>query len=455
MNTKVTGLNSALSTSPNSESRSPIPALPPQLFRFGALLAAMVLTGLAMSSPIGQRTVISFGLLGIIFALLVWKPDTGLIFILVFSAFIGGMRRALIPFWDYSPNDPFLIVVPLALTLCLSMFLMQRRITLDTLLSKRLRWLFLWMSLEIVNPLQGSPVVGVAGALFYLVPLMWFFLGRQIGNPAMINRIFRCTLIIAVLGGLYGLKQTWFGFADVEMQWMALTKFGQKLGTVPRPFSFFTNGGEYAVFCSLGIVTCWAAWLHGKRVALAPVPLLLLALIMTSYRSALLAMLLACSAVWAVYGRNPRLWMLRGSLALVIGIAGTIWSLQQAKDADAGGSSNLYLSYQTKGLTDVAHSSAGNHQQLVVNGVSGSFTAPLGHGLGYTTLAAVKYGGEQGNTEFDISNMFVTLGPSGGIFYLVIMGTTFKTLFQYWRRTRQMTALILVGVAFELPGTLA
>jgi len=42
--------------------------------------------------------------------------------------------------------------------------------------------------IEVFNPLQGSLFVGLAGALFMFVPLLWFYFGQSV-NEEFISKI--------------------------------------------------------------------------------------------------------------------------------------------------------------------------------------------------------------------------------------------------------------------------
>ena len=312
------------------------------------------------------------------------------------------------------------------------------------------------MALEIINPAQGGLAVGIAGALFYIVPLFWYFLGTALGSPALLRRLFGVVVFMAVLGTLYAFYQTAFGFSDAELQWMKLSGMGAlNVGSTVRALSFFTSPAEYVTFDGIAIALLWAAFLRGYRVALLLTPLFIVAIFLESIRGRLIGSLSACAGLWAIQGRRISTWMPRAILAAVIAAAGMVWSLQQVQQVQFSDQTQALISHETNGILnagDASQSTAGVHSAMMLGGIEQGFTQPLGQGLGSTTLAAAKFSNVGGNTEVDYSNMFVSLGCTGGLLYLVIVLVIFALALTSWQRDRSLETLGVLGILFALFG---
>jgi len=415
-------------------------------------VAAWVLFG----SQDGQRDILTVTIFGSLFMLIAYSPAVGFPALLVFLSFLGGVRRWLIPVFGWPQNDPLLLVAPLIAILFFINLLPTRRLPTVKGLPRLLNILLALMILEIVNPLQGGIAVGIAGALFYVVPVMWFYLGRLNATPALLQRLFSVTIAISILAAIYGLYQNWFGFSASEEEWVKITHLqALHVGKGVRAFAFFTFPAEYDFFLCLGIVLLWVAFLRRKYLALLPIPLLGLAVFFASGRGPVVSTLATCVALWAIQGRSLKAWLPRGALALVLAVAGLVLSLQQAQQIQFSSQTQALVSHQTNGLLDPTNaktSTAGVHSGMILGGFASGFKTPIGAGLGATTIAAQKFGAGEGSTELDMSNMFVSLGFIGGFLYLAIVGLILVTAVRYWHQARSGVALGIVGILFLLFG---
>lgn len=404
----------------------------------------------------GQRELLTVTIFGCLMMLISYSPKVGFPALLVYLAFLGGVRRWLIPIFGWPQTDPLLLVAPLIAILFFLNLLPTRRLPTAKGLPRMLNILMVLMIMEIVNPLQGGIAVGIAGALFYVVPIIWFYLGRMNATPELLKRLFLVTVGISILAAVYGLYQTWFGYLPSEEEWVKLTHMqALHVGGGNRAFAFFTFAAEYDFFLCIGIVLLWAAFLRGKYIALAPIPLLGLAVFFESGRGPVVSTLATCVALWAIQGRTLKVWLPRGALALVLAVGGLVLSLQQAQQMQFSSQTQALVDHQTGGLLDPTNtkkSTAGIHASMVVNGFAEGFKTPIGKGLGATTIAAQKFGAGEGSTEIDLSNMFVSLGLVGGFLYLGIVGLIFITAVRYWHQARTGVALAIVGLLFLMFG---
>src|SRR5579862_1381177 len=238
----------------------------------------------------------------------------------IYLAIMGGMRRNLIPFLGEQPKDPLLIVVPLVALLLGIGIVFSRRVPYKSRHDRLLLFLIVFMTAEIFNPNQGPLLVGVAGSLFYIVPVIWYYIGREMGTERTTRWVLYTVLAMGILGALYGIKQGIYGLTPAEQQWLTTSAYSSVYisGTELRPFSFFSSTVEYSSFLTLAIMVAWALTIQGRRVAFLAVPLLCWALFYTGIRAPIVVTLASCVLLWAVQGRTISSWIPRGALAIVL-----------------------------------------------------------------------------------------------------------------------------------------
>lgn len=398
------------------------------------------------------RTVLALIAFVILFGLLRARPFVGAVATLAYLALIGGVRRWLIPIFGYAGNDPLLLVVPvLSIVSAMTLGNASGRQRPEGL-TKLTRWLLGLMLLQAFNPLQGGIGVGLGGIIFYVVPVLWFFIGRKYSTPGGVRWFLRTIVILGICAAGYGLYQTWFGFNAGEMAWLNEMKAKDsyqalQVGVI-RAFSFFTSASEYACFLGIAFVILWAALLQGSWTAIIPLPLIGLALFLESSRGIIILTLFSCCVIWAVQGRSRPAWLARGAVALIVGFSGLGWSLTHLEDAEFDERISSLIEHQADGLSDPfgEKSTGAGHVDRIQDGIWYGISHPWGAGLGATTIAAGKFGGSDLGTEGDLSNLFVSLGVVGGVLYAAVIFTALKTAFEFWRLTRNWISLSIIGI---------
>lgn len=385
------------------------------------------------------------------------EARAAIVLVMVFLALLGDLRRLASSLWGFPSLDPFHLVGPALVGFLLVGVVMGRRLSVDTGLSKLIVALIAVMVIQIFNPLQGGVVVGVMGALFYLVPLLWFWLGKAYGSGPFLESIaFRVVLPVAVLAAFLGMYQVFFGFLPFEEKWIQRVGYSALwVGETIRPFSFFTSAAEYASFLGLAMSYIWSAWLQRRSWTMILFPFLALALFLESGRGAIVSLCVSLAVLWALQGR-VRLWAPRLLVALLFAALGLYQVLTQVQSVAWQGPTESLVSHQVEGLLnpmDEEHSTLPIHLAMVQDGFRKGFETPLGHGLGFTTLAAAKWGQAGVNTEIDVSNMFVSLGVVGGFLYLAVMIGVYVKAIRLWARTRSFPALLALATLGFIPGT--
>ncbi len=348
---------------------------------------------------------------------------------------LGDIRRIAGSVFGFPKLDPLLLVGPVLTVLFATPILL--RLKLDSRMAKWLLVLMTIMVLEIVNPKQGGITVGLTGSMFFLVPTLWFWIGARYGTQSLLNGVlFRVIVPLGVLASVLGLYQNFIGFLPWEQTWIDnVSAFYHALnvgGGFIRAFGFSVNGVEFINLLLVSSVLCISGALAGRRNLLLLLPILLPALFLASSRSAIIKCVLAISATWA-FSKSGKGWAVRLPVALVVIVGVGLFSLGKVSDSSSEGPKSAVqasVQHQVNGLAhlgDKKYSTAGLHSQMVLDGISESFRAPLGLGLGANTLAGGKVSDTAGgSTEFDISDAFVSLGPIGGLLYVWFIFLTFQ-----------------------------
>lgn len=412
------------------------------------------------NSSSGQRSAIAAVVALLLFPLVWLVPRAGVPAVIAYLMVMGGFRRALIPILGYTELDPLLLVSPIVATICFVNFLIHRQLRPTTQLGKWTIALMACMGLAVFNPLQGNPLVGLTGAAFYLVPLMWYCIGRRFGNPRSINIIVNVTLFTICIGAVYGLKQHFFGFSDAELRWFQLSTFSNRVGGTERAMSFYTSPGEYANFLAIGIVIAFGLRLRGQKYFILLSLFLGYALLLTGVRGAVFNAAGACTVLWAMQGRTLRAWLPRIIAAVLIVGVGGFFGAQQigvaSKSVGGGNSGAEMVNHQVEGLTDPfgEKSTAQGHVSLIFTGILSGIRMPIGYGLGASTMGAGRFGGSTFfNAEYDLGSMFFSLGAIGGIAFIGTMIVVYRATVLYWHSTRNYAPLFVMGILVASNGS--
>jgi len=415
----------------------------------GALVGASALSFLIVSEK--YRFAIASTVTLLLIALSVVNIRMSIIAALVYLVFMGDLRRLLIPSVGWSGEDPLLLIGPVFALVVFAYAWSSQSIRIDTPMAAWMLALIVIMVLQMFNPRQGGLIVGVAGALFYIIPLLWYWIGRTYATPSFVDQLlFYVVVPLAALSAAFGLFQIFYGFLPYQMEWYEMGN-ASVIGAVgtEKPMSFFSSPTEHDNFVLSGLVVLIAALLHRRQYGLLLfiVPLTA-AIFLGGSRGPVAKLIVTAAGLWAVLGTNKATWIIRGGLALVLAVGGLGWSLSSIDVHEANERVEFRLERQRKGLTGATNknSSALNHLRMMAHGFKQGVTTPLGYGLGATTRAGAKYGGLSGSTEADSSDVFRSTGLVGGVVYLVILFLVIRSAVQYWGRTRSLLALCLAGV---------
>jgi len=408
-------------------------------------------TGSSSLGPLAQFTRFLVPLLasGLVLVLVVHDPARGLSVFIATLPFIGLVRREMIPLIGYSGTDPITLVPSIIALVLVAQLLLARRVKVDSTASKLLLPLFIVMGFQIFNPAQGGVVVGIAGAVFYIVPILFFYVGKNYGSLVTLDRVFDVVLWAGIVCAFYGLYQNAIGFNDREFAWIEAARYRQSAAGFFRVFSTFLSFGEYVLFLGIALAVAWTRLLRRQWIYIPAVVLLAFSVFVSSSRGAVFMNLFSMSLAWAVLGWNNRRWLARFAILGGLFTVLTINSVDRVELDSMDARNSVLLEHQISGLRDpLGEESTGQfHLSLLGIGLKSAFLNPAGKGLGSTTIASAKFGTSAGvSTEIDVTNFMVSTGTIGGFLYLSLVVVLVKRLFEHWHRTRSNFALTAIAV---------
>jgi len=374
--------------------------------------------------------------------------------VFAFLVVLGDLRRLLIPVAGWSGTDPLLLIAPGISVILLGHLLATQRLNLRSLLS---RWMLLFtgvMFLQIFNPVQGGLAVGIAGAIFLIVPTFWFWIGQAYGTPALARTLFYYLLVpLSIPAVAMGFIQLFNGYLPYQKEWYRIAGYaaiGTDINSL-RPISLFVNITEYLIFLSIVVVLLTAALMHKKAArsfkltALVLIPVCTASILLAGSRGPVVMSITVIALLWALRGKTIRAWVPRLALALLLGGGGLVWGLTHAGNVE---SQNEQIADNLARQADLVETggTTGIHLELAWQGIRYGIENPLGGGIGSITRAATKFGGTKLSSEVDITNMFMATGVGGGIIYLVLIIIAATSAIRYWHRERSLIAYGIVGV---------
>jgi hypothetical protein len=418
----------------------------------GVVAAGVLVAGFAsltFADRPGYRLLLAL-VLGSGLLLLAWfRPRAAVIATIALLVVIALLRRLLIPLAGWSGWDPLLLVGPLVASFLVlrPVFTSGAKALVPDLMSVLVLCLLLLTSLQILNPGGGGLFAGLIGLLFAGVPLLWYFVGRTVGDRRLATALIVGVMVAGIPEAVYGLWQANFGLPPWDDTWFLLNGYDAlHVEDALRPFGTFSSSAEYATFLGFAVTAGMAYLFHRRPAVLASLPLPLWALVESAIRSALAFSVLGMIVMAALRAR--RTWMTLTVIGVGVAvIAGVLLVLADPLERLAARSGNALVTHTVSGLVhpfDSPSSTLVDHQGLVAGGFVTSFRHPLGYGTGY--LGGDKAAAQAVGTEVDISNEFVALGPPGGLLFLAIVLIALVQVIRLYRRRPEPLLLAMVGL---------
>jgi hypothetical protein len=394
--------------------------------------------------------------------LIVINRQLAICVILAYLFLLGDIRRFIGIFFGFPKLDAQILVCP-AISVVLA-FQPLMRIRLKDSLSKAILGLMAIMLLEIVNPRQGPIAVGLAGAIFYLGPLLWFWVGREYGTFALLEKvIYRVVIPLAFLAAVLGIYQTYVGFLPWESVWVAAVSDHYHslylINGFVRSFGFSVNSAEYANLLLIACAATLAAFLGGRRVYALLCPFFGFSLFLASSRGAIVKLIFAMAVSWALSSKGGRGWAVRLPVGIAALVGILIFSLSRAPTGDATNAANSSTLHQVQGLShplDSKKSTAAVHASMFLSGFKIGLGYPIGSGLGSVTLGSTRLGGQDaevsGSTEVDMSDAFISLGVPGGLLYLFTIGLIVRRAIIFGKTAPRYLGLPTIAILAAMGG---
>jgi hypothetical protein len=398
---------------------------------------------------------------GVLLLAILFDKPSGILLTLGYLIVMGDIRRIVSFISEPARFDLLLLIAPVIAALLAVPILVNIR--LRDSLSKAVLALFAIMVLEVFNPLQGGLAVGLAGAIFYIAPLFWFWIGRRYGSPMLIERLLNTVILpLACLAAVLGLAQTYIGFLPWEDAWIDIasrTYVALHLGTSIRAFGFSVSAAEYATMIAFATAAICGKFLAGKRIWVIVFPVLFAGVVLASGRSVIIKLIATVALLWPLR-KNPKItpllalrlagFAVSGLVALSLFASHFGSTPQSSKSVSAATAALNHLAGGLGHPLDQRYSTAGLHGNMIAYGFKAGFTSPIGRGLGSTTLAGAKLGSDvnQASSEVDVSDMFIMLGLPGGIAYLCVLFLTFGRAFTYLRTVPTTISLPVLAILF-------
>jgi hypothetical protein len=352
------------------------------------------------------------------------RPALAVTATVVYLVVMEFLRRLLIPIAPWISADPLLLVGPLvAVVLLIKLFVLDSRRWAPDLISKLVLVLLAVTFVEVFNPAGGGIGPGLAGLLFMAGPVLWFFPGREVLGKREVTVVLTLVLILGSLLAMYGLWQTQVGLPSWDANWLNTSGYiSLNVGNQLRPWGTFASSSEFALFLAAALAIAVAFALRGRMVTLIVMPLLALALFLSSARAPLVTAAFAIVVLIGLRTGRPAAAAAVVAVAAVAAFAGIHFARSTLSTQNSA--SSALVSHEVNGITDPLNPNSSTlliHLQLVVKGFKSGLHHPLGQGTAVTNGAAGTISGSATSvkqaTEVDLSNAFVAYGVAGGLLY--------------------------------------
>jgi hypothetical protein len=393
----------------------------------GLLVACGIAAGILSVFPGQERLMLAFLALLAVGGLIVRNPPRAVLVILFLLPLIGFIRRLLISVTGMPAYDPLVLIAPAASSVLFMAAIWKYPQAFKSTLSWLVCLLMIIFLYQMANPLQGGILVGLAGALFFITPLFWFFIGKRYGN---FNSVERIIIALGLICGLYGLWQNFVGFFPFEEAWVDSVR--DKYVTLVaydkiRAFSTFPSVTEFINFMAVVLLLCCSKLIFKDKnwfffVLLGAISLA--CIMYAGIRGVVVMLVLSTIVVYSVrhYRRPFKIILSVSTVFLLVFLFITI-----AGQVEFSEESAPLIEHLIGGLTEPLNpqkSSLLYHLDSLVRGIITGSANPLGFGLGSTNLAGSKFGGINMSTEIDLTDILLATGWSGGIIAFIIVAVT-------------------------------
>jgi hypothetical protein len=377
----------------------------------GSIVIGVLVSILLVQNEIRSLTLLLLGVMG----LLCLSIRRGVYILTVFLPFMYAVRRAVLYFQAFESRDPILLfpaVTVAAMFLGVLIFYAPRmfRYFKHSRALKALVVLMGIFAIQMINPLQGSLFVGIAGGMFFIVPMLWCGFGLLLRREDM-DRIFKIVILIGLITAVYGLKQHYLGLTATEEYELRAKNFYKVIGVSEnvRVMSTFASAGDFSLYMMVAASLAFAfVSANRRRLHYALCFLIdIFAMLWLAVRSSFLIMLFSMMTFTILKGNDKRRIVVRTLMGLfgIVVLYAVLYSYDPTQMYDQNFSTNAYVVHTLSGITHPTQEASfqgrlENWARIVVDAF---IRNPIGHGLGSTTVAASKF---EGGIPFEADSFF-------------------------------------------------
>jgi hypothetical protein len=364
--------------------------------------------------------------------------EAGLIAMMLFEPIRGVARRAQYLFVDYAPQDPIHLLTPIVTFFALVLLLRSHRLEIfvSTPLAGVVSVLAAIYVLEIFNPLQGGLAIGLGGALFMLVPLVWFYFGQYV-DEAFMTKALKLLVPIGIITSAYGLYQLISGYPAFEQYWIDNTDFyvSINVGHIRRALATFSSAEEWGRYAEVAAIAAFGFVGGNKRLLWRAAwflsgATLVGAVLLTGQRTAIFGLLAGIGSLVLFGARSfPRVLLRIGLLVLPIILVAVFVAppsedeMWRKSDKETVGT---LLSHAQRGTMKPAEEESfqvrlENWTYLVTSVIP---YRPLGAGLGAGSLSEARFNSESSLPPIDSFILVVAIacGIPGALLFMWVLG---------------------------------
>lgn len=374
--------------------------------------------------------------------------EAGLAAMIIFEPFRGFLRRVQYLIVPYSTTEPIHLITPLITFFAFALLLTRHKFEIfrATPLAAATSILAAICFLQVFNPLQGGLFIGLSGAMFFLVPMAWFYFGQS-ANAEFMPKMLRLIVVLSMIASLYGIYQLIFGYPQFEQYWIDNTDLYTSIAVynVQRALATFNNSEEWGRYIQIGCtiaVGLGMSYSEGSKRVLwfAGAAFLFVMLAFTGQRTSIFGLFLSVSILFMTGAKNfrgaaIRLMLLCAPLLLIVAL-----SKPMSEDAgfalDESDRVGTMLTHTTKGTVNpTGEGSLQARFETWTRVITEEIPShPAGSGLGATTLAASR---DKSSDGIAIDNHFISLALSAGVpTALLLVWIMFRALFFCYRGWR-------------------
>ena len=383
--------------------------------------------GAAWAAASGGQVLRAFALSSVTFGIVVpllASLEAGLLAMVFFEPFRGLLRRLQYLAVPYSTSEPIHLITPLGAFFAFLIVLHRHRLAVfvATPVAKGVSLLALICLIQVFNPLQGGLFVGLSGALFILVPMVWFYFGQHSRSDLM-PRVMKAIVLLGIVASAWGVYQMTAGYPEFELYWIRNTDHYESIAVynVTRAIATFSNAEEWGRYVQLGCIIAMGLAISRSEAKFRPLwgvcaGVLAVMLALTGQRASifglflgLTVLFLAGAKTWgSVFGRLTALSMALACFLFV--------STQFAGDDSTpkgGEGVSTILSHTTKGTLDPTNEYSLSARletwsEVLFKTIPSN---PIGAGLGGTTVTGAR---NDANMR-PIDNHFFTIAIGAGV----------------------------------------